>query len=931
MEEKISKAIHFSKLKDKRGITLIALVITIIILLILAGISIRILTRSNVINKSKEATEKHEIAANLEKLNIEKMNYVTHKSSKLDNNYKVKEFLQFAIDDKVIKKDNVENFDSLDDEVTNTIVQIDKYQYLVEKEEDGNIKITYKGKANPYNGKYITSSWTLYDITKTENIDWKSTFPLDNKPTAIGQLAKNGSYGFKESGNKLIPENQGVHSSSAEAYYPIDLSDCSSTEKYTIKVNATFSSESGCDIGWIAITDSEKVTEYVNSSTIKTDGNILYKVIKSGTVSATDYSYELTGGKPYYLHFGYRKDGSVNSGSDAIIINSIGIKGILKIVQKVPKVTLSTDVNGAKIQYQVGDVPNEEKWIDGNEVLKTTDESGNERYLWYGDYVWGRITNDEYNGPATSLYINDGIEPTVEATISAYSTDSITINVTAKDKEMGMPENPIYCYYIAKEGEDYSKIPNEETTSNSSKFTSLIQNTNYKIKVTTKDKANNEGQVEITQRTSSMPIPSSYITVEAQWSSGEVTGAKISKSYSSVVKDFNMQYQVNNANDSGWKNVNSGDIVTDVAYGDTVYVRLIDNSGNISQASSTTIIDETKPTVELYYNGDSMISSEGGVAAFSYNMYDYESGIDLSSCRWMVSENYIDSKDSFEYNGRTFSSESGMENEIIYSSQYNYSTMIYISILAVDYKGNYTIENLSYTLQSDRVSLKIGDMVTYYPDFGSYTYTRPDGTEGTIKLVDESMSTDVGGWTGYATGEKIDGFSEVYVNKLIIPISISDLTRFNSTSVFELGYINLDEIAQNLFSYSGDTGSTYCLNANEICNNNTSGEGSLTDKTYDLKDSIDFIGEEVYQFYYSISSGRKILTSSTYWNSGDEGYYILENGVLNVYSYSEIEQMNDLYLGIVVWSPFFDSQIKYNSGDGGSYYYGNIPSYILGY
>ena len=94
-----------------------------------------------------------------------------------------------------------------------------------------------------------------------------------------------------------------------------------------------------------------------------------------------------------------------------------------------------------------------------------------------------------------------------------------------------MPENPIYCYYIAKEGQDYSKIPNEETTSNSSKFTSLIQNTNYKIKVTTKDKANNEGQVEITQRTSSMPIPSSYITVEAQWSSGEVTGAKISKSY----------------------------------------------------------------------------------------------------------------------------------------------------------------------------------------------------------------------------------------------------------------------------------------------------------------------------------------------------------------------------------------------------------------
>ena len=40
--------------------------------------------------------------------------------------------------------------------------------------------------------------------------------------------------------------------------------------------------------------------------------------------------------------------------------------------------------------------------------------------------------------------------------------------------------------------------------------------------------------------------------------------------------------------------------------------------------------------------------------------------------------------------------------------------LISLSNLISNKEGNYTIENLSYTLQSDRVSLKIGDMVTYY-------------------------------------------------------------------------------------------------------------------------------------------------------------------------------------------------------------------------
>ncbi len=60
-----------NELKNRRGITLIALVITIIVLLILAGISIMMLTGQNgILNRAGEASEKTEISALEEKIKL---------------------------------------------------------------------------------------------------------------------------------------------------------------------------------------------------------------------------------------------------------------------------------------------------------------------------------------------------------------------------------------------------------------------------------------------------------------------------------------------------------------------------------------------------------------------------------------------------------------------------------------------------------------------------------------------------------------------------------------------------------------------------------------------------------------------------------------------------------------------------------------------
>ena len=62
------------KIKNTKGITLIALVVTIVVLLILAAISINMLKGENgIISKATEAREKNKYASAKEKVDMAKM------------------------------------------------------------------------------------------------------------------------------------------------------------------------------------------------------------------------------------------------------------------------------------------------------------------------------------------------------------------------------------------------------------------------------------------------------------------------------------------------------------------------------------------------------------------------------------------------------------------------------------------------------------------------------------------------------------------------------------------------------------------------------------------------------------------------------------------------------------------------------------------
>lgn len=133
------------------------------------------------------------------------------------------------------------------------------------------------------------------------------------------KMQNNGTYYFESTDGKLKPTNKGVSSSVADSYIEFDLSELRSVEEYELIVNANVSSESNCDIGYAIITNSITAPNYSTET-----GRFMYI---SGTVAARDYSTKLKGGDIYYLHLGYRKDGSGNTGDDQVVINNIKFAG----------------------------------------------------------------------------------------------------------------------------------------------------------------------------------------------------------------------------------------------------------------------------------------------------------------------------------------------------------------------------------------------------------------------------------------------------------------------------------------------------------------------------------------------------------------------------------------------------------------------------
>ncbi len=152
------------KLKQSKGITLISLVVTIIVLIILAGISLYLVLGENgLIEKAKETKPIVDITSAQEKLELVKgpvqlEKYGVNLDDYLEELEKVKE--KYEVDDvERIDNDNAE------------IIIGGKYKFIATDEKNGNVKITYQGEVggleiSPTSGTYKYPTTGTFEVIK---------------------------------------------------------------------------------------------------------------------------------------------------------------------------------------------------------------------------------------------------------------------------------------------------------------------------------------------------------------------------------------------------------------------------------------------------------------------------------------------------------------------------------------------------------------------------------------------------------------------------------------------------------------------------------------------------------------------------------------------------------------------------------------------
>ena len=123
------------KIRKNKGITLVALVITIIILLILAGISIQAITNTGLFENAKKAQEQSEISEDMETIKLENSSYTIEQTTSTEK----KTFLEY-----LDEKGYIVNYEN--ESKTIGTVTLNGREYEINTEEGFTIK--YIGKAD---------------------------------------------------------------------------------------------------------------------------------------------------------------------------------------------------------------------------------------------------------------------------------------------------------------------------------------------------------------------------------------------------------------------------------------------------------------------------------------------------------------------------------------------------------------------------------------------------------------------------------------------------------------------------------------------------------------------------------------------------------------------------------------------------------------
>lgn len=571
-------------MKSSQGITLLSLVVTIVILLILAGITIiLVLSDDGIFKVTNQARIEHEIAVLKDRIEVIKVGWIT------DNfidppNITLDDFWNRLVDNNIIrnpKKDVTK--------IEEGLYELDTTEgYLVEVwiDDDENITIgdiIDKDKAVPKIRKVETST-TTNSITITVDV----VRLYDGKLTYLYKLEDEAEYTkYKQTTETTVTIPQVL-----------------TNKMYNIQI----------------------IAENKNGKTVF-DTNVLTGELPNGTI---------------------RQKGA-----------TIWKDGLATI-------ELETTKPEYQIQYQIGEITG--TWIDYTGPISE---------LKPGETVYPVLT-DGYNlSDEASITIIEKIPPEITITKGNIDTKNISISVTSKDLESGMDENPTYHYYI-KKSEDplYPDEPSYEGI-NTYTFQNLSQDTNYDIKVTVRDKMDNEGVAIIegikTKKVDDATegLETGSITASVSWSNESATVTL------STNTNLTIEWQVGSITEGNWT---PGTKVTGLKHGYVVFAHLTDGF-NYGKEASITVLDKIPPTATITLDKQSMDTNSSVKAKVVHS--DGQSGVDIRKCKWAFNQNSNYMGIYANYDGGSFTSNS---SDITLTA--DSKGIYYLHILTVDKAGN---------------------------------------------------------------------------------------------------------------------------------------------------------------------------------------------------------------------------------------------------
>ena len=208
--------------KEMRGITLIALVITIVIIMILAGVTINLVVgNNNLFDKAKSTQKIQTVAGIKEALELEKVD-IQVESKKVD----LDTYLEQISTGK--KNYNLSSKEKVDEKNAEIIVN-DEYKFLVKDKENGDVEIIYDGIAkaddltiSSKNGTYtypnsgtfeVTNNTSRGELTVSSDASNIATASIDGNTITVKPetVAGKANIIVRSSANGEYAENKVIH------------------------------------------------------------------------------------------------------------------------------------------------------------------------------------------------------------------------------------------------------------------------------------------------------------------------------------------------------------------------------------------------------------------------------------------------------------------------------------------------------------------------------------------------------------------------------------------------------------------------------------------------------------------------------------------------------------------------------------------------